>query len=306
MSSSLIIMLVCSIFLIAMVMAIPLKKNYKVSQMAGMMAAMSIGMTLGLLAGTILGVIFKGDLFLSTVIGMVIGATVGSIAGVPFNSYALIDGGLSGVMGGMMGAMLGEMIAPGQSEIMIKILFTLFVCSQFTIFYILNTDNSKEAKGRSLGFYKNPVFMAIGVLSFFYIFNQLPPLLDFDGSMVKQESQGGNPHHAENQKILISATDYSYGPNSLNIDSQQIVTLKLVNEGKVEHDLEVVGLTAEIMKSNGAHEHQNKQNSIVHIHAKAGEEAEITFKPLEKGQFSFYCTIPGHKEAGMVGTVDIS
>ncbi|MGG6447402.1 cupredoxin domain-containing protein [Pseudobacillus badius] len=306
MSSSLIIMLVCSIFLISMVIIVPLKKNDKVSQMAGMMAAMSVGMTLGLLAGTILGVIFKGDLFLSTVIGMIIGATVGSIAGVPFNSYALVDGGLSGVMGGMMGAMLGEMIAPGQSESMIKIMFTLFVCSQLTIFYILNIDNGKEAKGRYLRFYKNPMFMAIGVLSFFYVFNQLPPIFNFNDPLTKQESKNSPLHHAGSQEIIISATDYSYGPSSLIVNSQQEVTLKLVNEGKVEHDLEIVGLTAEIMKNNEMHEHQNKQNSTVHLHAKAGEEAQLTFKPLETGQFSFYCTVPGHKEAGMIGTFDIS
>lgn len=311
MSSSFIIMLACSILLVSAVMIIPLRREDKVSTMAGMMAAMSVGMTFGLLAGTALGVIFKGDMFLSTVTGMMVGAVAGGITGVPFNVYALIDGCLSGVMGGMMGAMLGEMIAPEQSETMVKIMFILFVCSQLTMVYILNTDSRKASNRWYLKFYQNPAFMAIGVASFFYMFNQLPPLFDFNGSVTKQENQGEHLHNAESQdaeskEILISATDYSYGPSSLSVDSQQAVTLKLVNEGEVEHDLEVVGLTAEVMKSRGVHEHQNKQESIIHVHAKAGEEAEVTFKPLETGRFSFYCTIPGHKEAGMTGTIDIS
>ena len=153
MTSSLIIILVCSIFLVCVIVSIPLKREEKVSKMSGMLAAMSVGMTLGLLAGTILGVIFKGELFLSTVIGMMVGAAIGSIAGIPFNVYALVEGGLSGVMGGMMGAMLGEMITAEQSETMVKILFTLFVCSQLTIIYILKTEAENEG-GRYLRFYK--------------------------------------------------------------------------------------------------------------------------------------------------------
>ncbi|MFC0274852.1 plastocyanin/azurin family copper-binding protein [Metabacillus herbersteinensis] len=31
----------------------------------------------------------------------------------------------------------------------------------------------------------------------------------------------------------------------------------------------------------------------------------MTFKPLEQGVFEYYCTIPGHKESGMIGTIDI-
>lgn len=147
--------------------------------------------------------------------------------------------------------------------------------------------------------------MAIGVAGFFYVFNQLPPLFEFSGSITNQENQSGHQHHTENQEILISATDFSYGPNSLKVNSQQTVTLKLVNEGEVEHDLEIAGLTAEILKSKGGHEHHYKQKPVIHLHAKAGEEAEITFKPLATGQFSFHCTIPGHKEAGMTGTVKI-
>lgn len=286
-----------------MVIVTPLNK--KITHMAGMMAAMSVGMTIGLLAGTILGVVFKGDLFLSTVLGMMAGAIGGGIAGIPFNSYALVDGVLSGVMGGMMGAMLGDMIAPEQSEAMVRIMFVLFVCSQLTMFYILSTETEKEAKGKYLRFYKNPTFMAIGVVSFFYLFNQLPPLFDLNGSIAKQEGQAEQFHNVGSQEILISATDYSYQPNSFRVDYKKAVTIKLVNDDEVEHDLEIVGLEAELLNSEKAHRHHDMQESVVHIHAKAGEEVELTFKSLQKGQFSFYCTIPGHKEAGMIGTVDI-
>ncbi|MFA8439812.1 plastocyanin/azurin family copper-binding protein [Pueribacillus sp. YX66] len=303
MSFTIIIMLVCSVFLIFMLIVMPLKR--KISHMAGMMAAMSVGMTIGLLVGTILGVVFKGDLFLSTVLGMMAGAIGGGIAGIPFNSYAVVDGVLSGVMGGMMGAMLGEMIAPEQSEAMVKIMFVLFVCSQLTMFYILSIETEKKVKGKYLKFIQNPALMAIGVVSFFYLFNQLPPLFDFNGSMTKQESQAEQLKNIGSREILISTIEYSYQPSSFNIDFEETVTIKLLNNGEVEHDLEIVGLKAELLNSEKVHKHHDMQESVVHIHAKPGEEVELTFKSLQKGRFSFYCTIPGHKEAGMIGTVNI-
>nr|WP_227456656.1 plastocyanin/azurin family copper-binding protein [Geobacillus sp. C56-T3] len=37
-----------------------------------------------------------------------------------------------------------------------------------------------------------------------------------------------------------------------------------------------------------------------------GKTAEVTFIPIERGVFRFYCTVPGHKESGMVGFAKVS
>ena len=38
-----------------------------------------------------------------------------------------------------------------------------------------------------------------------------------------------------------------------------------------------------------------------------GEQVQVTFTaPDEPGEFQFYCSIPGHKEAGMVGTLTVT
>ncbi|MDA0302102.1 MAG: plastocyanin/azurin family copper-binding protein [Chloroflexi bacterium] len=39
----------------------------------------------------------------------------------------------------------------------------------------------------------------------------------------------------------------------------------------------------------------------MHVAAEAGRVAEIEFTPTQAGTYVFYCTVPGHREAGMEG-----
>lgn len=48
------------------------------------------------------------------------------------------------------------------------------------------------------------------------------------------------------------------------------------------------------------------ENADVHVHSLPGKTAEVTFIPIERGVFRFYCTVPGHKESGMVGFAKVS
>lgn len=41
----------------------------------------------------------------------------------------------------------------------------------------------------------------------------------------------------------------------------------------------------------------------VHVHTPGGQTEEIEFTPTKAGTYTFVCTVPGHKEAGMTGTV---
>lgn len=43
----------------------------------------------------------------------------------------------------------------------------------------------------------------------------------------------------------------------------------------------------------------------VHVPAAAGQQSLIMFKPTSAGSYTYYCAIPGHREAGMVGTLTV-
>lgn len=44
----------------------------------------------------------------------------------------------------------------------------------------------------------------------------------------------------------------------------------------------------------------------VHVPAASGQEGLVLFVPEQAGTYTFYCNVPGHREAGMVGTLVVA
>ena len=90
------------------------------------------------------------------------------------------------------------------------------------------------------------------------------------------------------------------------------VKLTLVNDGRVEHDVEVAGVPTEDIEVVGAAERHERlggghhDDGVIAAHAEPGTTATVLFTPTEVGVFEFACTIPGHKEAGMVGKLVVT
>lgn len=49
----------------------------------------------------------------------------------------------------------------------------------------------------------------------------------------------------------------------------------------------------------------NANGSSLHIAAAAGESVDLKFTATEAGSYTFYCTVPGHREAGMEGKLTV-
>ena len=113
----------------------------------------------------------------------------------------------------------------------------------------------------------------------------------------------GTPQSAT--EVTVEATDFAYKPASISVPSGQPITLTLKNIGAVEHDFVVDKITVsdvEASESGPAEHHQMKQPEYdLHFFAKAGESAVLRFTPLQPGTYEIFCSIAGHKEAGMIG-----
>ncbi|MBI4258808.1 MAG: cupredoxin domain-containing protein, partial [Thaumarchaeota archaeon] len=70
----------------------------------------------------------------------------------------------------------------------------------------------------------------------------------------------------------------------LQVNRGDIVKITIVNNDGIEHDFQIAEL--------GVH--------AQHVRT-IGEETSVTFKAEREGEFSYICSIPGHKEAGMEG-----
>lgn len=113
-------------------------------------------------------------------------------------------------------------------------------------------------------------------------------------------------------EITVEATDFAYSPLSISIPAGQPVTLLLKNSGSVEHDfvIDKINVTGvEASESGPAVHHQmgHEQTGYdLHFFARAGETATLTFTALEPGTYEIYCSVDGHKEAGMIGELTVT
>lgn len=84
-------------------------------------------------------------------------------------------------------------------------------------------------------------------------------------------------------QFTIESHDIFFQPKEIEIPSDQEVTLLLPNLGVSAHNFSIDALD-------------------IHVDIAPGETKEVTIK-APAGTYEFYCNVPGHKEAGMVGTL---
>jgi cytochrome c oxidase subunit 2 len=86
-------------------------------------------------------------------------------------------------------------------------------------------------------------------------------------------------------EIVVKATEFKFDPADLSIGAARDYTVVLDNsDGKVEHDWVVDGTEIKIL-------------------APPRRTAEGTVRLDEPGTYAIYCSIAGHREAGMEGTL---
>jgi plastocyanin len=91
-------------------------------------------------------------------------------------------------------------------------------------------------------------------------------------------------------EVRVVAREFEFGPVNVTVPANEPFTLVLDNTGGVvEHDLDVPALGG------------------LHIHAMPHSEARGTMVIVgAPGRYDFSCTLPGHKEAGMRGSMVVA
>lgn len=89
---------------------------------------------------------------------------------------------------------------------------------------------------------------------------------------------------SEATTVNLGATEFSFEPATITLDAGATVEVVLENVGVVEHDFTL-------------------DEGDVLIHANAAETSRGTFTAPAAGTYTFFCSVPGHREAGMEGTL---
>ncbi len=116
----------------------------------------------------------------------------------------------------------------------------------------------------------------------------------------------------EERVIDVRTEDFKFVPDTITVKVGETIRLKLENLDPVLHDYTTDEAEFIILEASGAShgDHDVDTEAQVslqplHIAAEGNEHGELVFTATEAGEYEFYCSVPGHREAGMVGTVII-
>jgi plastocyanin len=83
--------------------------------------------------------------------------------------------------------------------------------------------------------------------------------------------------------IQVTASSFEFDPGEISVEVGEDVAIELTSDDTL-HDFTIDELDA-------------------HVAADADETAQGGFRAEEAGEFTYYCSVDGHREAGMEGTL---
>lgn len=107
---------------------------------------------------------------------------------------------------------------------------------------------------------------------------------------------------------VVDLDDDNYLPREIILKRGMAYRLRLKNIGVKAHDMvggsffEEDAIALKMVNTKVGRVTADHINSV---YIRPKNEAEVWFVALKVGEFSFFCSIPGHREAGMEGVVKI-
>jgi len=118
----------------------------------------------------------------------------------------------------------------------------------------------------------------------------------------------GNPAGSGSEAVrlaIVTDDSFVFRPDKLEVGAGKPVTLTLENRStSTVHDFTVERIGVEHVEVEGS-EHAHNDDLALHVAADAGATGTMNFVATEPGSYEFYCTVPGHREAGMKGTLTV-
>ena len=127
--------------------------------------------------------------------------------------------------------------------------------------------------------------------------------MDMHGSMA---GTAGDPAKVS-RTIPVEMNDtMRFTPDKITVKAGETVRFFIVNKGKMAHEM-ILGTADEIDEHA---EMMRKMPGMVHkepnqIHLEPGQRGGIVWHFAKAGTVTYACLVAGHKEAGMVGTVEV-
>ena len=85
------------------------------------------------------------------------------------------------------------------------------------------------------------------------------------------------------RRVEVAATSFEFDPDEITVTAGEDIAIVLTSDDRL-HDFTIDDID-------------------VHVAADRGETAEGGLRVDEPGEYTYYCTVAGHREAGMEGTL---
>ncbi len=107
---------------------------------------------------------------------------------------------------------------------------------------------------------------------------------------------------------LVEMTSFAYGPDVLEVGTGEVLEIAIQNAEPVLHDFTIDEIDADVHVSylggTGQHAHEEPESGAdVHFALTEPASGVVHMKVHEPGEYVFYCSVAGHREAGMEGTL---
>lgn len=124
---------------------------------------------------------------------------------------------------------------------------------------------------------------------------------------------GGADRGSSGEFEVTVDDDFAYSPSTLSVSAGQEVVITFVNNASVQHTFNIAKKGAElghVLEEEDAEHREEEMHEILifEMHeVTAGNSGTGTFTaPLEAGDYVIFCSIPGHFDAGLSGTLQVS
>lgn len=135
------------------------------------------------------------------------------------------------------------------------------------------------------------LFFIIAIVGVYFIFkDKTPSPAPTSQQQTTQPSPSAAPSEAmmspeAGQIVTVVGTEFAFSPSTITVKKGESVKVTFKNNGQYPHNFTISELNV-------------KSDTVG-----PGQQTTVTFTPDKAGRFTFICSVPGHADRGMKGTL---
>jgi len=104
-------------------------------------------------------------------------------------------------------------------------------------------------------------------------------------------------------RLTVELNDFSIIPTQLSVPAGSEIQIKVANKGTVEHNFYIMQYGVDV---GDMFDEEDIANAYWDVDVQPDDTVNLTFTaPDQPGIYQIVCGMPGHLQAGMVGTLEV-